>query len=556
MEKKGGLYVNGIVFNLVDEPWIRVMMPDCSVREVSLAEALSEAHHFRGLAGEMEAQNVAMLRMLIALVHTVFTRVNLNGEDEPVETEKSAIDRWTELLVNGCFPKEPVKDYLEKWHERFWLFHPERPFYQALNAKTGTINSVAKLNGEVSESSNKTRLFSVLNSDGRQGMSFAESARWLLFLNGFDDCAAKQKDKSSGSRSMTVAWLGKLGLVTAVGSSLFETILLNMTMLADSTGKLWAEDDCPVWELQEPSNEERRTISMPNDYAGLLTLQSRRIMLIREGQNVVKYGILGGDAFDEKNSLNEPMTVWRFVEDKKTQTSFFIPRRHERARQIWRDFGSLVNTGEGIKRPGVVSWCSRMQEKGVFPHDRLLTFKAYCVRYDSSQSSSITDAFSDALSFHADLLIEAGQIWIREINHQLLLIEDAAFNVGKLAEDLGKAVGQGEDDLKNVSVSAKERFYHAVDLPFRDWLLKLDPDQEADERTQLIGTWQKQAWKTAAILGRQLVEEKGDIAFVGRSIEKNNKQRHYSSPEAYRWFRYHLNKIYELAKEGDELMHE
>ncbi len=544
--------MNMTAFNLADEPWIRVMMPDCMVREVSVREALTEAHHYKGLAGEMEAQNVAVLRMLIAFVHTIFTRVNLNGHEDLVEDKQEALNRWAALMSNGCFPESPIQEYLEKWHDRFWLFHPERPFYQVPSAENGTVNTAAKLNGEVSESNNKARLFSFLSGNGRQGMSYAEGARWLLFLNGFDDCAAKQKDKSAGSRSMTIAWLGKLGLVTAVGDTLFETILLNMTMLADSTGDLWGSDDLPVWELPAPCAEERRTIPMPDNLAGLLTLQSRRIMLIPDNNRVVKYGILGGDAFSDQNALDEPMTIWWFQEDKKTQTSFFTPRRHDRARQIWRDFGALVNTGAQEMRPGVVSWCSRLQEKNMIPHNRLMTFRISCVRYDSSQSSSITDSFSDALSFHADLLIESGQEWIREINRQIALVESAANKVGDLAKDLGKAVGQREKELSNASLAAKEQFYLAVDLPFRDWLLKLDPAQDSDERSQLIATWQKQARLTAMAVGKQLVRDKGDAAFVGRTVEENKKERHYSSPEAYRWFRYHLGTIYPFTQEGDE----
>ena len=56
-------------FNLLDEPWIRVMLPDCTVREVSLTEALTQAHTFTALAGEMPTQDVAVLRLLLAVLH-------------------------------------------------------------------------------------------------------------------------------------------------------------------------------------------------------------------------------------------------------------------------------------------------------------------------------------------------------------------------------------------------------------------------------------------------------------------------------------------------------
>ena len=460
------------------------MLPDCGIQEVSLMEALKNAHRYKGLAGEMEAQNVAMLRLLIAVIHTVFTRVDPEGRAAPVDDERTALERWAALFRKGCFPEIPIRAYLEEWRDRFWLFDDAHPFYQAPGADNGTANTASKLNGEVSESNNKARLFSVLSTDGRERMTPAESARWLVFINGFDDCAAKQRDKSQGSRSITVGWLGKLGLVTAVGDTLFDTILLNMPMLTNE-GRLWEDDDLPVWELPKPCEDERRTIPMPKDLAGLFTLQSRRVLLVRDGMTVTGYKILGGDAFSEQNALAEPMTLWRRMEDKKSEVSFFIPRRHDRARQIWRDFGAIVNVEEDDQRPGVVEWCSRLQTEGLIPSDRMITFRIACVRYDSSQSSSITDSFSDALSFHANLLTDAGRIWIREINQQLDRIERAASEVGSLAANLGRASGQHDDELRSAANGAKEQFFLAIDLPFREWLIKLVPEQSADERASL-----------------------------------------------------------------------
>ena len=59
-------------FNLLEEPWIRVRSPDCAVREVSLTDALLHAHEVTDLAGELPAQDAAVLRLLLAVLHTVF----------------------------------------------------------------------------------------------------------------------------------------------------------------------------------------------------------------------------------------------------------------------------------------------------------------------------------------------------------------------------------------------------------------------------------------------------------------------------------------------------
>lgn len=530
-------------FNLAEEPWVQVMEQDCSVKEVSLTDAIRNAHSYRALAGEMEAQNIAVLRLLIAIAHTIFTRNNPDGEEDAVEDVQSAVQRWEELKKNGCFPEKPVLSYFSRWHERFWLFHPQFPFYQVPDASTGTENTSAKLNGEVSESNNKKRLFSSLSGDGKKDMSFPESARWLLFINAFDDCAAKQQDKDMVHRTMPIAWLGKLGLIEATGDNLFETILLNMPMLTDD-GELWEEDDIPVWELPSPCAEERRTIAAPRNPAGLLTLQSRRLLLIRNGERVSGYRVLGGDSFSEENVFTEQMTLWKRVEDKKNHTYVFLPRRHDRTRQVWRDFGAMVNIGENDHRPGVVSWCGYLQKKNLIERNRLISFRIVSVRYDSNQFSSITDSFSDAISFHADLLTEAGKIWVREINHQLGLIDKAADEIRDLAVKLAKASGQDEKKWNDAGNAPREQFFLSVDLPFRDWLAILTSAQDSDERNSLISQWQKTVRQIALVLGRQLVDEKGDIAFIGRKVTEKKKEYHYSSPEAYSWFQYQMFHIY------------
>lgn len=40
------------------------------------------SHEYVGLAGELEAQNVAVLRLCLAALHTIFHRYNVNGERE------------------------------------------------------------------------------------------------------------------------------------------------------------------------------------------------------------------------------------------------------------------------------------------------------------------------------------------------------------------------------------------------------------------------------------------------------------------------------------------
>ena len=167
-------------FNLLDEPWIRVLLPDYTVQEVSLPDVLLHAHEYLDLAGEMPAQDAAMLRLLLAVLHTVFSRVDEDGEPAPFEDPEDAVGRWDVLWGMGRFPEAPIRGYLDAWRERFWLFHPERPFWQVPEAEIGTQYSAPKLNGEISESGNKLRLFPVYAGAGKAEMAYPQAARWLL----------------------------------------------------------------------------------------------------------------------------------------------------------------------------------------------------------------------------------------------------------------------------------------------------------------------------------------------------------------------------------------
>lgn len=229
-------------FNLLDEPWIKVMKRDGTIDEVSLITVFEQAHLYTDLAGELATQNVAVLRLLLAVLHTVFSRVDEHGEDAPIEETDHALDRWGALWNANCFPIEPIKAYLHTQHEKFWLFHPERPFGQALSAAKGTEYSAAKLIGELSESSNKIRLFPPRTGKDKTEISYAEAARWLLYVNGYDDTSAKPKGKNLPSPG--AGWLGKLGLITAKGKTLFETLMLNLVLL---------KEDYEPWEPNVPA---------------------------------------------------------------------------------------------------------------------------------------------------------------------------------------------------------------------------------------------------------------------------------------------------------------
>lgn len=532
-------------FNLLEEPWVRVLLEDYTVREVSLKDALLNAEQYIDLAGEVPTQDIAVLRLLLAILHTVFSRVDANGNDAPLETTDDALDRWEELWTFQSFPKSPILDYLEKWRERFWLFHPQRPFWQVPEANIGTEYSAAKLNGEILESSNKYRIFASCSGDKKKELSYAQAARWLLYLNGFDDTSAKPKGK--GLPSVGAGWLGKIGLIWVQGENLFQTLILNLCLLRDGEA-LW-ERETPCWELEEARNKERTEIVQPDNAAALLTLQSRRLLLHREEGCVTGYTLLGGDFFERENAFCEQMTVWRSVQAKKDAPLVFLPRRHDPSKQFWREFPTIFLDNPGMRQPGVVRWIVRLQRERILARENIVRFRIAAIEY-GDKDFFVTDTFGDSLAFHLLLLDELSARWRAAVAEEVGRCEQLAAQLGYLAQKLALAAG---GEKKAAPEDVKQRFYFQIDQLFRDWLESIEPSWKGEEEINCIRQWQEKAQQVARTLGIQLVLEAGTVAFAGRGLsEKIGKgqsgkeiKQYYSAPKAFNDFLWKIKRIYQ-----------
>lgn len=529
-------------FNLLDEPWIKVMKPNRFVDTVSLKQALFNAHGYVGLAGELPTQDYAILRLLLAVLFAVFCRVDENGVPNPLK-RKNALQRWKALWNMGRFPQKPIEEYLEQWEGRFYLFHPELPFYQVSKSRLfkGEKRSrhqfeCVKLIGTVAQSGNKTRLFPNRQGTETETLSFAEAARWLLHINAFDDTAAKT--------GTGVGWLGKLGIIFAEGDTLFQTLMLNLTLRKDGREE-WNE--CiPVWETEPP-----QTVPEDKNPAWVLTLQSRHIWLEEQDGRVVSYYTSGGEPSPEGNDFSEQMTIWKRKEDKRGETYF--PSPHKFSKQLWREFSSIAEVGDTRRRPGVVSWIAAIHDAKNTPlgNREMVIFRTLSAEYGDS-NSSIANLFGDALTFHASLLKDMAKPLRERVEKEVELCGEIAKKIGKLVCDLDFAAGRYTGDDKATQEQRQkrrehgmERYYDRIDQPFRAWLAGLNPEAEDVAREDALNEWRKKAFDIARQVGEELVEQAGRAAFVGRDVEDKKKKmkRHYSAPEAYNRFVFALRKL-------------
>lgn len=539
-------------FNLIDEPWICVRTADCEVREVSLRDALLRAHEYRELAGETKTQDFAVMRLLLAVIYTAFSRYGLDGETISfAENRTLAKKQWKSIWQSRCIPSPPIERYLDEWHDRFWLFDDAYPFYQSKEVQgKSKPSSTAKMIGTLFESANKKRLFSDRLEQGRR-LRFPEAARWLLHLICFDDIAAK---KPTPKRP----WVGKLGLIALRGNNLFETLMLNYCAEQDGKNGIFISN--PAWEQDNNATGFNRIVGVPTNQAELLTLQSRRVFLCRENDCVTGYYLAGGDYFEEEELIQkEMMTLWRGFQEGNSPYHF-KPRLYNPAKLLWQEFGSIAvlkekNT-EGTEEPGVIHRMKQLTSSKTLDKNTLVTVESASVIYDYKQATSlpVIDTISDSLTFHAQLLQDVGYEWRVLILHEIENCEKAASAVYRLYKNLQNACGRRDKDGKTEQsgeVGAKAQFYERIDRPFRLWLAKIDP--ESSDRAETCAMLEKELLNIAMQLGNELAMQSGSDAIFGRYLKPDKEKGNgeiTSSAAALNAFSYHLrNQIF--TKAGD-----
>lgn len=522
-------------FNLIKEPWILVVTKQAKVNELSLTDAILQSHKYVDLAGEMPAQDIAVLRVCLTVLYRTFYRYDLEGNDCPLKDEVTAQQRWNELWQLGHFPEKPIRQYLETYRDKFWLFDPVYPFYQTNSAKAGTTYSAAKLNGAISESNNKIRLFACRTGAAKNSLTYSEAARWLLFVNGYDDTSGKAKQK--GLPSPGAGWLGRLGIIEVVGANLFETMMLNLVML-DDNGCLWPEEQ-PTWELDYPREEERTEIEQPKSPVGMMSIQSRRLHLTRSGTAVTGYTMLGGDFFKKYNAFAETMTVWSKVTIPKTDMEVYQPRRHDSGQHFWQEFGFLFTevSGSNVHVPGVVRWVRELLRTDRV-NNPMVYFRSISVQY-GDKDFFITDAFSDSLIFHKDIFMDKNwEQWGVRLNYEIQKNQEIANCLEKLARNIALVDGFVRPER------VVEQFFSDITLPFLSWLRSIAPEAKSEHYMEKRSEeWHKAVVKIAWETGYELVAQTPN-PILGYDVLVNGKSFFVCPARAIIIFENKINEIY------------
>jgi len=495
-------------YNLLDEKWIQIASKD-TVEKVSIKELFAGAAKYKELAGDMKTQDFAVMRVMFAILHTVFSRFDSNGEsyeffevdeesflqtgeleeNDLEDYEDALYQTWIDIWNAKEFPKV-VYEYLEKWRERFFLYDDKYPFFQVTkeviekDAAGGGEFYGKNINRLVSESNNKQAYFSPKDESYKEYIADDELARWLITLQGY--IGTSDKKKVGTAKTYSKGWLYDLGGVYLQGNNVFETLMLNFVIAHNENNNLLKMQK-PCWEAETmEKNIESYFHNRIDNIASLYTAWCREIFIDPNRTNEDKFVcfIAKLPEIEHSDAFLEPMTVWKY-NDTGEYKDKYRPRKHDVNKSMWRNFGLLTGVGEGTRKPGVIEWLNKLgdisesEELGFNKEN--ITLCAVCMLDDGNATSwAPIDEVEDTLNLKERVLADTGNTgWIIRINKT---ISDTKKTIKSVLEKFIKDLLEIRNMEKADVSKYVEQFCFRIDLSFRKWIESIDIDNDKDTK--------------------------------------------------------------------------
>ena len=534
-------------FNLVTDPWIKVTDSQSNKEKlVSMADLFKNAQNYRTLAGEMHAQDLAILRApLLAILTTVFSRFDAAGEaydwlnvDEEMWTasladdevdiddvQETLLETWENIYQDGKFP-DKVVEYLDKYKEGFNLFG-ENAFYQVssdvydrmvpaknkLSTGTGKV-AVRQINRLISESGNSPAIFSPKSSLAKDEITVPEFVRWLITYQNFAEVGGNvPKIKKAGSGDS--GWLYNIDPVIVKGENLFETLMLNLVLRPEDEDEILQH---PYWEADKITYFSKRVDNLPpNNIAELYTNVAKMMYIAWKDDKPTIY-VAKLTKPDTTNAFIEPMTTWKY--NQKGSYYPNVKQKKHLSERMWRNFGFYIkSSNDGDHEPGVVSWIDKLKEEDILLEDMLVNLETInFVKADTKNQAPYFEVY-DNMSINAGVLFDRSQatFWPKRIEDTVTLTQKVGKAFEDFASDLGKLRGLKDDPLEGFKKKLSAEFYDQLNKPFNDWLASLRAGQEPDKE---ITKWKNTLKNEVSRAGNRVLQSASPRDIVGRKESK------------------------------------
>jgi CRISPR system Cascade subunit CasA len=524
-------------FDLTAEPWIPVLGLDGSVHELSPVDVFARSEELVAIGGELPTQGFALTRLLLAILHRA-----VKGPEERAD--------WAELWRSPGLPMDHVVRYLGEWRHRFNLCSTEAPFFQTAGLATarGEVSGLEKLIADVP---NGHPYFTTRAGGALRSIGFSEAARWVVHAQAFDPSGIKAgavgdpRVKGGRGYPIGIGWAGNLGGILVQGTTLRDTLLLNLLPYREPTlGLAWDEPagDLPLWERAPVTAAVERENAAPRGPADLYTWPSRRIRLAGGADGVTGVLIANGDPLPVQDAHTfEPMSAWRRSEaqaKKLGRPLVYMPREHSVDRAFWRGLSAMLPRGSAQRAngaatlaPAMSEWLALLQVHQLVPADFVVRARAVGIAY-GSMNSVVSELIDDELSLTVAVLqAEHPALGLTAVS-AVTAAEDAVKGLGTLARHLQEAAG---GDGEGAADRARELGFAALDTPFRRWLADLAAGTDVVE---VETRWHRTVRRTVRGLADELLDAATEAAWRGRVVNK----RHLDSSLADVFFSSTLGK--------------
>jgi CRISPR system Cascade subunit CasA len=452
-------------FNLLEEPWIPVLRGE-KVVEVGLREAL-----LRPDLGPIETpsplEEAALYRLLLAVLHRA-----LEGPKD--------LDQALDWLEEGL-PEGRLEAYLDRHHDRFYLFHKEAPFLQVADLPDKDPLPWTKLLPERASGNNPT-LFDHSTDQDPPPLAYPGAARALLVHHAFTPGGLLRR---LGVTSAKGGPLAGAAAFVAVGRTLRETLLLNLAPYEP-------QGDQALWErppLRTADLEGYRTAWPLSGVARVYLWPARGVRLLDEGGGVRRVAY-GPGVRPEGVAFRDPMVAYRQARGG------FLPLRLSVERSFWRDLGALL-PGAGGSWPAVLEHAGALEREG----GGLLPTRARLrVLGQVADQAKILDVRREVYPLPPSLLTPGG---LSDLDFALQRAEKAREGLRGLAYRLARDV-LGDKDPEELrrfarSLPLEPLYWHGLDLAFPGFLDRLEEGGARAFWKEALARAVREAWEATRL---------------------------------------------------------
>nr|WP_049573867.1 type I-E CRISPR-associated protein Cse1/CasA [Nocardiopsis sp. SBT366] len=326
-------------FPLTTRPCVPVRWhPDATAPQrpelLGIRDLLVHAHEISNLAIPLPPAASAMMRVLYALT------LRITGLDhrQPGERAASSWDvRRFDILERGRFDEHSIDAYLDRYSERFWLYHPERPFLQD-----------ARLSTQCTKPAGVNKLITTRPSGGNHSWfshasphnpSLPTSDQALLHLLIWNyygpsgTCAIRTVGEVSAGNTSAGPLRGTLSYHPE-GKSLFESLLAGVPRPSATVDP--TQDLCP-WEWPELPDPLRPRELINGPCSGLTARSQHALLLTPDADGEHTANAYVTWAYRNKMPRGDDYLIWQISKDGNP-----YPRPAESDRALWRDMDALL----------------------------------------------------------------------------------------------------------------------------------------------------------------------------------------------------------------------